>query len=216
MRENARYFAALYGMRPRADATRPSPTSASPTARRQLVGHALRRAAGRVSLACAPARRPELLVLDEPTVGLDPVLRLELWERFHALAAAGTTLIVSSHVMDEAGRCDRLLLLRDGRLLADATPRSARRRPAPTTWKRRSYADRAGARRPVEERADMTAAARRPGPDGRATGTGARRIMRGDRAGRIVTATARRVLRSCATTGARSRCCWSCPACCWC
>jgi ABC-2 type transport system ATP-binding protein len=65
-----------------------------------------------------------VLVLDEPTVGLDPVLRVELWEQFHALAAAGTTLIVSSHVMDEAGRCDRLLLLRDGELLADSTPAS--------------------------------------------------------------------------------------------
>jgi ABC-2 type transport system ATP-binding protein len=67
-----------------------------------------------------------VLVLDEPTVGLDPVLRVELWERFHALARAGTTLIVSSHVMDEAGRCDRLLLLRDGELLADSTPAQLR------------------------------------------------------------------------------------------
>jgi ABC-2 type transport system ATP-binding protein len=70
--------------------------------------------------------RPELLVLDEPTVGLDPVLRVELWEHFHGLARAGTTLIVSSHVMDEAGRCDRLLLLREGRLLADSTPAELR------------------------------------------------------------------------------------------
>ena len=85
---------------------------------------------GRASLACALVGCPEVLVLDEPTVGLDPVLRVELWERFHALADAGTTLIVSSHVMDEAGRCDRLLLLRDGELLADSTPgAAARRRP---------------------------------------------------------------------------------------
>ena len=63
-----------------------------------------------------------MLVLDEPTVGQDPVLRVELWDRFHALAAAGTTLIVSSHVMDEAGRCDRLLLIREGELIADDTP----------------------------------------------------------------------------------------------
>jgi ABC-2 type transport system ATP-binding protein len=67
-----------------------------------------------------------VLVLDEPTVGLDPVLRVELWSRFHSLAAAGATLIVSSHVMDEAGRCDRLLLLRDGDLLADSTPAQLR------------------------------------------------------------------------------------------
>ncbi|WP_433684612.1 ABC transporter ATP-binding protein [Nocardia sp. CA-119907] len=76
----------------------------------------------RVSLACALLARPAVLVLDEPTVGLDPVLRRDLWQQFHALAAAGTTLLVSSHVMDEADRCDRLLLLREGRLLADATP----------------------------------------------------------------------------------------------
>ncbi len=65
-------------------------------------------------------------MLDEPTVGLDPVLRVELWHRFHALAAAGTTLVVSSHVMDEAGRCDRLVLLREGRLVADTTPAQLR------------------------------------------------------------------------------------------
>ena len=67
-------------------------------------------------------------MLDEPTVGLDPVLREELWGRFHALAAAGTTLLVSSHVMDEAARCDGLLLLRDGVLVAQDTPDELRRR----------------------------------------------------------------------------------------
>lgn len=76
----------------------------------------------RVSLACALVARPRLLVLDEPTVGLDPVLRADLWERFRAMAGAGTTLLVSSHVMEEAGRCDSLLLLRNGRLLAHLTP----------------------------------------------------------------------------------------------
>jgi ABC-2 type transport system ATP-binding protein len=76
----------------------------------------------RVSLATALLGSPELLVLDEPTVGLDPVLRRDLWDLFHRLADAGTTLLVSSHVMDEASRCDRLLLLRDGHLLADDTP----------------------------------------------------------------------------------------------
>lgn len=76
---------------------------------------------GRVSLAAALLGAPEVLVLDEPTVGQDPVLRVELWELFHRLAETGATLLVSSHVMDEAKRCDRLLLMRDGGLLADDT-----------------------------------------------------------------------------------------------
>jgi ABC-2 type transport system ATP-binding protein len=76
----------------------------------------------RVSLAVALLGEPALLVLDEPTVGLDPVLRRDLWALFHRLAADGTTVLVSSHVMDEAARCDRLLLMRDGDLLADESP----------------------------------------------------------------------------------------------
>ncbi|MEP9384975.1 heme ABC exporter ATP-binding protein CcmA [Nocardioides sp. KR10-350] len=76
----------------------------------------------RVSLAVALLGGPDLLVLDEPTVGLDPVLREQLWTTFRGLADGGTTVVVSSHVMDEAERCDRLLLMRDGRFLADGTP----------------------------------------------------------------------------------------------
>jgi len=76
----------------------------------------------RVSLAAALVGRPTLLVLDEPTVGLDPVLRRDLWELFRHLAERGHSLVVSSHVMDEATRCDRLVLLREGRVLADVTP----------------------------------------------------------------------------------------------
>ena len=76
----------------------------------------------RVSLAAALLADPELYLLDEPTVGLDPVLRRDLWKMFASLAADGKTLLVSSHVMDEAGRCDRVLLMRDGGLIADATP----------------------------------------------------------------------------------------------
>lgn len=76
----------------------------------------------RVSLAAALVGRPTLLVLDEPTVGLDPVLRRDLWDLFRHLAERGHSLIVSSHVMDEATRCDRLVLLREGRVLADLTP----------------------------------------------------------------------------------------------
>jgi len=78
----------------------------------------------RASLAAALLGDPELLVLDEPTVGLDPVLRRDLWALFHRLADGGATLLVSSHVMDEASRCDRLLLMREGELLADDTPQA--------------------------------------------------------------------------------------------
>jgi ABC-2 type transport system ATP-binding protein len=81
----------------------------------------------RVSLATALLGRPDVLVLDEPTVGLDPVLRAELWKTFHELAAGGTTLLVSSHVMEEAVECDELLLLRDGALLRQTTPDELRR-----------------------------------------------------------------------------------------
>jgi ABC-2 type transport system ATP-binding protein len=76
----------------------------------------------RLSLACALLNKPRLLVLDEPTVGLDPVLRRELWEMFATLTREGTTLLVSSHVMDEAERCEWLLLMREGRLLAEGSP----------------------------------------------------------------------------------------------
>lgn len=77
----------------------------------------------RCSLACALVHRPELVVLDEPTVGVDPQLRVQFWDHFHRLNAQGVTLIVSSHVMDEAARCDRLGFIRDGRLLAEGTER---------------------------------------------------------------------------------------------
>ena len=82
----------------------------------------------RVSLATALLGRPELLVLDEPTVGLDPVLRRDLWNMFHELAAEGAALLVSSHVMDEADRCDALILMRNGRVVAQAEPDELRRR----------------------------------------------------------------------------------------
>lgn len=124
VRQNLRYFATLAGGRGRG--VEEAVTTA--VERVDLGSHADQRVgdlsggqASRASLAAAPVSDPELLVLDEPTVGLDPVLRRDLWELFAGLAAGGTTLLVSSHVMDEASRCDRLLLLRDGRLLADDT-----------------------------------------------------------------------------------------------
>ena len=125
VRQNARYFAALYG-RGAHEADAAIAAVGLADAAGQLVNDLSGGQMGRASLACALVGDPDLLVLDEPTVGLDPVLRVELWDRFHALADGGTTLIVSSHVMDEAARCDRLLLLRDGDLLADSTPAQLR------------------------------------------------------------------------------------------
>ncbi|MGZ4463987.1 MAG: ABC transporter ATP-binding protein [Nocardioides sp.] len=81
----------------------------------------------RASRAVALLKQPDLLVLDEPTVGLDPVLRRDLWALFHRLADAGAAVFVSSHVMDEADRCDRLLLMREGRIIGDGSPEEIRR-----------------------------------------------------------------------------------------
>jgi ABC-2 type transport system ATP-binding protein len=72
----------------------------------------------RLSLACALVHRPAVLFLDEPTVGVDPLLRVQFWQHFRSLAEAGVTIIVSSHVMDEADRCDELLFMRSGKVIA--------------------------------------------------------------------------------------------------
>jgi ABC-2 type transport system ATP-binding protein len=118
--ENLRYFAAILGV-PRDDADRVIGQVGLEGRERDLVARLSGGQRARVSLAAALLGTPELLVLDEPTVGLDPVLRAELWELFHRLAAAGTTLLISSHVMDEANRCGHLLLMRDGAIIADDT-----------------------------------------------------------------------------------------------
>ncbi|NYD43518.1 ABC transporter ATP-binding protein [Nocardioides panaciterrulae] len=94
--------------------------------RDQVVGRLSGGQLSRVSLAVALLGSPDLLILDEPTVGLDPVLRRDLWALFHRLADAGAAVFVSSHVMDEADRCDRLLLMREGRLIADGAPEQIR------------------------------------------------------------------------------------------
>lgn len=125
VRENARYFAALYGLGSEA-ADQAIADVGLASAATQLVGTLSGGQRSRASLACVLVARPELVILDEPTVGQDPVLRADLWARFHALAAEGTTLLVSSHVMDEAARCDRLLLIRGGQLIADDTPEAVR------------------------------------------------------------------------------------------
>ncbi|MFI7587962.1 ABC transporter ATP-binding protein [Spongisporangium articulatum] len=122
--ENLRYFASVVGVRRGALAEQVARVLelVDLTARAHAPVSQLSGGQGsRVSLAAALLGDPQLLVLDEPTVGLDPVLRRDLWHLFGELARGGTTLIVSSHVMDEATRCDRLLLMRDGRALADDT-----------------------------------------------------------------------------------------------
>ncbi len=124
MRENIRYFAQVVGIRkPQLDAETGRVLTAV-----NLTDYAFDRVLNlsggqlsRVSLGAALVGKPEMLVLDEPTVGLDPALRRDLWDILRQLADDGATLVVSSHVMDEATRCDRLLLMRNGRFLADDT-----------------------------------------------------------------------------------------------
>ncbi|MCV7194526.1 ABC transporter ATP-binding protein [Mycolicibacterium brumae] len=118
--DNVRYFAALYGV-PADHASETADAVGLGGQRDSYCGNLSGGQRSRVSLACALVGDPELLVLDEPTVGLDPVLRVELWERFTALSRRGVTLLVSSHVMDEADHCSDLLLLRDGQVLAHTT-----------------------------------------------------------------------------------------------
>ena len=96
--------------------------------RDQVVGRLSGGQRSRASLAVALLGSPDLLVLDEPTVGLDPVLRRDLWALFHRLADHGAAVVVSSHVMDEAERCHRLLLMREGRIIADGSPDEVRER----------------------------------------------------------------------------------------
>jgi ABC-2 type transport system ATP-binding protein len=121
VRENLRYFASVLGA-PRADVDRVLTQVGLSSHANQSVDALSGGQLNRVSLGAALLGSPELVVLDEPTVGLDPVLRNELWTLFREIAGAGTTMLVSSHVMDEALRCDRLLLMRDGRIIADTTP----------------------------------------------------------------------------------------------
>jgi ABC-2 type transport system ATP-binding protein len=121
VRQNLDYFRAVLGAG-RKDVHRVIEATDLGASSAQLTGSLSGGQRSRVSLAVALLGSPELLVLDEPTVGLDPVLRRDLWALFHRLAADGTSLLVSSHVMDEAARCDRLLLMRGGAVLADDTP----------------------------------------------------------------------------------------------
>jgi ABC-2 type transport system ATP-binding protein len=123
--ESLRYFAAVLRA-PERDVQRVIDEVWLDEHAHQLIGRLSGGELTRASLAVALLGSPDLLVLDEPTVGLDPLLRDELWSLFGRLAAGGLTLLISSHVMDEAARCDRLLLMRDGTMLADDTPAALR------------------------------------------------------------------------------------------
>ena len=121
VRENLRYFARILAVPGRRIADMIDIVDLRPQAD-QIVRTLSGGECSRVSLAAALLSEPDVLVLDEPTVGLDPVLRRDLWATFHRLAEQGATLLVSSHVMDEATRCDELVLLREGRVVAAAPP----------------------------------------------------------------------------------------------
>jgi ABC-2 type transport system ATP-binding protein len=126
--ENLRFFAALYGHKDRPAMLR---TLELVELDERLDTPALDLSGGmrrRLSMACALVHHPTVIFLDEPTVGVDPALRVQFWEHFHRLAADGATLVVSSHVMDEADRCDELLFIRAGRVLAQGTPAELRKR----------------------------------------------------------------------------------------
>jgi len=125
--ENLRYFARVLGT-PEDESDAVLATVDLEAEGDRLVSSLSGGQRSRVSLGTALLGGPDLLLLDEPTVGLDPVLRADLWDTFHRLADAGTTLLVSSHVMDEADRCDRVLILREGRLMFADTPDALRAR----------------------------------------------------------------------------------------
>ncbi|MCJ7711421.1 MAG: ABC transporter ATP-binding protein [Chloroflexi bacterium] len=116
--ENARFFAAAYGVRDDAAVTDALALVGLADRTKSVAGTLSGGQRRRLSLACALVHRPPILFLDEPTVGVDPLLRVQFWTHFRDLADAGTTIVVSSHVMDEADRCDELLFMRVGRLIA--------------------------------------------------------------------------------------------------
>jgi ABC-2 type transport system ATP-binding protein len=126
VRENLRYFAEILG----AEASRIDAVAGTVVLTQHLGTRVASLSGGersRASLAVALLGKPELLILDEPTVSLDPVLRRELWQTFHRLAGDGATLLVASHVMDEADRCDHLVFMREGEIIASASPDEIRR-----------------------------------------------------------------------------------------
>ena len=122
--ENIRFYASIYGLHGAARAAR-----TAELVEELGLGPRLGQLAGtlsggwkqRLSLACATAHRPAMLFLDEPTAGVDPASRRLFWQKIHALAAQGTTILVTTHYMDEAARCERLAFLSRGHLIAVGT-----------------------------------------------------------------------------------------------
>jgi ABC-2 type transport system ATP-binding protein len=124
-RANLRFFGALFGLRGRHLADRIAAVAGIVDLAAHLDRHVMLYSGGmkrRLSLAAALLHEPKVLILDEPTVGIDPVLRRQVWARLRELAAAGAAILVTTHVMDEADRCDRVGMLRDGRIIAADTP----------------------------------------------------------------------------------------------
>ena len=124
-KENLQFFAALYGLKGEKQTHRIAEVMALVQLTNDLNKLVSQYSGGmkrRLSLAIALLHEPKILILDEPTVGIDPVLRKSIWQAFYDLKAEGTTIIVTTHVMDEADKCDRLGLLRDGRMIAVGTP----------------------------------------------------------------------------------------------
>jgi ABC-2 type transport system ATP-binding protein len=124
--ENARFFAAAYGVDGERVVEAVLDVVDLADRQRTIVANLSGGPRRRLSLACALIHEPPVLFLDEPTVGIDPLLRVQFWAHFRALAGAGTTIVVSSHVMDEADRCDELLFIRSGRIIARGSGREIR------------------------------------------------------------------------------------------
>jgi ABC-2 type transport system ATP-binding protein len=130
--DNVRFFGATYGVRDAGDLRAALEVVHLAERADVLAGSLSGGQRRRLSLACALVHRPPVLFLDEPTVGVDPLLRVETWQHFRALSESGTTIVISSHVMDEADRCDELLFVRSGRVIARGTGADLRARAGTT------------------------------------------------------------------------------------
>jgi ABC-2 type transport system ATP-binding protein len=126
--ENAEFFGATYGVRGKEAVTEALTVVDLADRRKSIAGTLSGGQRRRLSLACALIHHPSVLFLDEPTVGVDPLLRVQFWAHFRELAASGMTIVVSSHVMDEADRCDELLFMRAGKVIARGTGKEIRAR----------------------------------------------------------------------------------------